>query len=290
MNIRFKAFSLIELLVVISIIALLIGIVVPALMASKSKSKQIICQSNIRQLLLADIAYADQNSGYYAPAALDFLDPNKETRNRHRWYGIRDNINSPFDLSKGPLSPYLRGSGLKCPTKVDFIHLAPSEPEYDEGSGGYGYNMIYIGSKIWKDGQKAQSCKVTAKTSDVRFPASTLMFADTAMAKMPGFYIEHSFAEPRYFVLNGKPFVSRARLVKLHYLTVDRPPAAQPRWGPNPSIHFRHRSLANIGWTDGHVSSEKMGRYDGLNNDGLRPADMELGWFEPMDNTLFDLK
>ena len=272
MNIRFKAFSLVELLVVISIISLLIGIVMPVLTTSRSKSKQVVCQSNIRQLLLANIAYADQNRGYYVPAALDILDPDKETQNRHRWYGIRDNINNSFDLSKGPLVPYLRGSSLKCPTKVDFVHLAPSAPEHDEGSGGYGYNMIYIGSKVWKDGQEAQSCKVTAKTSDVRSPTDTLMFADTAMVKTPGFYIEYSFAEPRYFVVKGEPFIGGAG------------------WEPDPSIHFRHRSMANIGWVDGHISSEKMGRYDGLNDDGLRPTDMGLGWFEPMDNTLFDLK
>ena len=61
-------------------------------------------------------------------------------------------------------------------------------------------------------------------------------------------------------------------------------------WDPSPSIHFRHRGQANVGWADGHVSSEKMGKYDGINDDGVRPTDMDLGWFEPMDNTSFDLK
>jgi hypothetical protein len=33
-----------------------------------------------------------------------------------------------------------------------------------------------------------------------------------------------------------------------------------------------------------------MGIYEGLNDDGTKPADIGLGWFEPMDNSLFDLK
>ena len=96
------------------------------------------------------------------------------------------------------------------------------------------------------------------------------MFADTAMAK-PNYHMEYSFAEPRYFVLNGIPVTTSG-------------------WNPSPSIHFRHRGLANIGWADGHVTSEKMARYDGTNFDGLKPANMDLGWFEPLDNSLFDLK
>ena len=95
------------------------------------------------------------------------------------------------------------------------------------------------------------------------------MFADTAMIKEPGFYIEYSFAEPRYFLVNGQP-------------------VAGSGWNPSPSIHFRHRSWANVGWVDGHISSKEMARYDGVHN-GIKPTDMKIGWFEPMDNSLFDL-
>jgi prepilin-type processing-associated H-X9-DG protein/prepilin-type N-terminal cleavage/methylation domain-containing protein len=259
------AFSLIELLVVISIISLLMGIVMPALVTSREQSKQITCRSNLRQLLLANIGYASENDGRYVLAALDIFGDNK-----HRWYGIRDNINDPFDSAKGPLASYIGQNCIKCPTKVNFINLNPSESAYDVGSGGYGYNMIYIGSTIWKDGYEDQSCKTTARETNIKQSAQTLMFADTAMAKT-GYYIEYSFVEPRYFVINGVPAIDTG-------------------WNPSPSIHFRHRGQANVGWADGHVSSERMGRYDGINDDGVRPTDMDLGWFEPMDNTSFDLK
>ncbi len=84
-------------------------------------------------------------------------------------------------------------------------------------------------------------------------------------------YIEYSFVESRYFVVNGEPVTDSG-------------------WDPSPSVHFRHRGQANVGWADGHVSFEKMGKYDGINDDETRPTDMDLGWFAPMDNTSFDLK
>ncbi|MHC4483550.1 MAG: type II secretion system protein, partial [Planctomycetota bacterium] len=45
-----KAFSLVELLVVISIIALLGSVLMPALAAARAQGKQVVCKSNIRQL------------------------------------------------------------------------------------------------------------------------------------------------------------------------------------------------------------------------------------------------
>lgn len=59
------AFSLVELLVVISIISLLMSIILPALERSKSLAKQTICQSRLRQWGLAFEAYCTENNGFY---------------------------------------------------------------------------------------------------------------------------------------------------------------------------------------------------------------------------------
>jgi prepilin-type N-terminal cleavage/methylation domain-containing protein/prepilin-type processing-associated H-X9-DG protein len=57
----FGGFTLIELLVVIAIIAILMAILVPALNSAREQGKRAACLSNIKQLGLAWVLYADDN-------------------------------------------------------------------------------------------------------------------------------------------------------------------------------------------------------------------------------------
>ncbi len=62
------AFTLVELLVVISVIALLMGILMPALGKARNVAKRVSCQSNLRQIGVAFRAYLDDNSDVMPPA------------------------------------------------------------------------------------------------------------------------------------------------------------------------------------------------------------------------------
>lgn len=64
---RFKAFTLLELLVVISIIGLLIGILVPILSSVRATARNAQCLNHLRQIAIANEAYVTDNRGNVVP-------------------------------------------------------------------------------------------------------------------------------------------------------------------------------------------------------------------------------
>lgn len=76
-----RAFTLIELLVVIGIIGILLALLIPVVRGARSQSDSTACASNLRQLYLAQMFYADENAGKLAtPMVNDAGDARWDTK------------------------------------------------------------------------------------------------------------------------------------------------------------------------------------------------------------------
>jgi len=270
-----RAFTLVELLIVIVIIALLMSIILPSLATARKQCQASVCRNNVRQLYIANTGYAIANNDFYVLAARDIfvLDNGKKSRwgGMHRWHGIRqsDGVSSDpsmntFDPTNGPLQSYLNGGEIKeCPGIVTFTKDG-RENAFEAGCGGYGYNSVGVGSRSYQYGYCNRAMRTNMKITEIEQPAHKIMFADTAF-KQGGGIIEYSFCEPPMFVL-------------------DFGHGIQEIPGVQPSIHFRHLSRTNVVWCDGHVTAESL---DFPQEAKGQTEQFKIGWFGPEDNALF---
>ena len=143
------AFTLIERLVVIAIIAILASLLFPAIARAKDKGKTTSCASNERQLIMALTMY-EQDQRFY-PAT---------------W---------PAPIWYMQLQPYL---GRSATNKGEGVFVCPSSYQKQSGNKG-GRVGGYLGWLAYAQNGMINNGMTTMSSSSIADPEGTLMYADT---------------------------------------------------------------------------------------------------------------
>jgi prepilin-type processing-associated H-X9-DG protein len=188
---RSVAFTLVELLVVIGIIAVLIAILLPVMAKARAAGQRTACLSTLRQLAMANEMYLVENKDWYVPVRVGYslvespgwpppapipaglpqpVAPDDRVRPWYTWPNFRQHLGIPPyppDTSRVP-------AGLICPGAVMAMSgvYAPNKNGYVIARS-YGYNNTGLATFM-----NPPAYHLGFKRGQVISPANKLMFAD----------------------------------------------------------------------------------------------------------------
>ena len=259
-------FTLLELLVVISVIAILVGLLLPALSLAKEMARKISCANNLKSLSLANQSYTVDYS-VFCPARSSGI-----MSNGMQCLGYRSSSTNPWDTSAGTLSGYIKDVEKAARCTSDAYPTQQSEPYI------YGYNWYGIGSNHYQTGYASTwNLGSSMRPEQIASPTLTIEFGDCA---------HYSGGQLKEDTQLNLPYsISNATQDKLRI----KKPTGTTNFA---KIQFRHIGIANVSWADGHVSQEKFDpNYispESAQTDDDKRLSYRIGFFGPKDDSFYD--
>jgi len=236
--VRFRrAFTLIELMVVIAIISILAALLLSALTGARRLAQRTHCMNNVRELGLAMQEFVQQNHVYPLDANVDF-DKGAYPNLYRNW---EDALNHVLGIQGDPNDFTWQTRGVwRCPSMIRPATW-PTNYDYDMSYGYNNYGMLGPGT-IPHDRLGWPSHGLGRQFGSSHFPAPPIPESEV-VSPSEMMELGDGFVGNSHFVSGDSMLIRVHAIIPLRVLYDTREP------------HARHQDRANVAFCDGHVET-----------------------------------